>query len=242
VTVGTRPAARGAFTLWRMTIALSGALSVAATAAGDARPLRTQIVLATRVGPGPDLPEGSLQFVPYDPVTGQLEGHGVDVPGHPFHVGRWIGLVSNRGFHEWRIWTVDVEPGSYVLASAANPNLAPAVLMLKGRTFAFEVLPGRPVYIGDYSLYLSGDTPRSTGQRIGETLLAFFTLGLSGRRREYGFMIGLSWDDEHAAAPSPAARAHFARANLRPVTLTEAAPDHFMVHDEAPTAPEDPAN
>lgn len=93
-----------------------------------------------------------MYFRPYDSATGRLGGNGINPPGRRFHVGRWLGMLSNAGHREWRAWAVVVEPGSYVIAEVENPNVEPVGGPMVPVSWAFDVPPGSVTYVGDFTL------------------------------------------------------------------------------------------
>ena len=115
-------------------------------------PSQSLVVFHTRVATGRKIAEGRLTFRPYDRATGRLGGDGFDPPGSRFTAGRWIGLISNARMQHFRGWAVPVEPGSYVIASMENPNLAAVGTSILPVSWAFDVPPGSVTYVGDFIL------------------------------------------------------------------------------------------
>jgi hypothetical protein len=145
--------------LWMARVLLPSVLLIALgpakagpPAAVTPAPGKALVVFHTRVAAAKAIPEGRLVFRPYDRATGRLGVNGFDTRGHQFTAGRWIGLVSNKSMRNWKGWAVEVEPGSYVVASLENPNLAPMGDSLFSHSWAFDVAPGTVTYVGDFTL------------------------------------------------------------------------------------------
>lgn len=173
-------------------------------------PGKALVVFHTRVAAVKAIPEGRLHFRPYDRATGRLGVNGFDTQGHHFTAGRWIGLISNKSMRNWKGWAVEVEPGSYVLASAENPNL----ISMGGSQFpyswAFDVAPDTVTYVSDYTLRW--------------TKLA----------KGWGLEIVPEVDEPRArafAAAKTQTRAPFVSAPVRPVELWRDADRNWMVRD-----------
>lgn len=133
-------------------ILAGGSASADPPATVSPAPGKALVVFHTRVSAAIAIPEGQLVFRPYDRATGRLDGNGYDPPGRTFSAGRWIGLVSNKSMRNWKGWAIEVEPGSYVLATITNPNLQKTDGRLLSRSWAFDVAPGTVTYVSDYTL------------------------------------------------------------------------------------------
>jgi len=173
----------------------------AAPPAPDVQPSpgKALLVLHTRVDAAKAIPEGRLHFQPYDRATGRLAVNGIDTNGHRFTAGRWIGLISNKSMRNWKGWAIEVEPGSYVLAFAENPNLAKMGDSMFPFTWAFDVAPDTVIYVGD------------------------FTQKWTRLAKGWGLEIVPESDEPRARAflaDKPWIRAPFVAAPLRPVTLS----------------------
>lgn len=145
--------------LWALMALLLPALLLAGGPAGAEPPAavapapgKALVIFHTRVAADIPIAEGRLDFRPYDRASGRLGGKGFDAPGHQFTAGRWIGLISNKSMRNWKGWAIEVEPGSYVLASVLNPNLARRGDSMLPYSWAFDVAAGTVTYVSDFTL------------------------------------------------------------------------------------------
>lgn len=202
---------RGWHALLALAVLIAGGPARAEPAAvAKPAPGKALVVFHTRVAAEKAIPEGSLDFRPYDRATGRLGGDGFDPPGNRFSAGRWIGLISNKSMRNWKGWAIEVEPGSYVLASVTNPNLASRSGPMLPYSWAFDVAPDTVTYVSD------------------------FTLRWSRLAKGWGLDIVPEYDEPRARSFVTAkarTAAPFVATRVRPVSLSQNADRGWMVKD-----------